>query len=196
MLDYEDQLREKEFEEVIPSEDELEEVHDRHILSDKPERTFADFDYRTLKSWSRSRRVVAKAEHLRGGPNPRFVVTSFGEEDWEARDLYEKLYCARGDMENRIKEQQLGLFADRTSTHHLRSNQMRLYFSSAVRPVRSVPMVSGARSATMGLSTPLLTSAPCAMRTSASFSSSEEAEMKESTKIAPKISQLQLRKQF
>jgi hypothetical protein len=73
--------------------------------------------------------VVAKAEHLEKGANPRFVVTSFGHQVWEARALYEELYCARGEMENRIKEQ-LMLFADRTSTAFLRSNQMRLYFSS------------------------------------------------------------------
>jgi hypothetical protein len=73
--------------------------------------------------------VVAKAEHLEKGANPRFVVTSWGPEVWEARRLYEELYCARGEMENRIKEQ-LMLFADRTSTAFMRSNQIRLYFSS------------------------------------------------------------------
>ena len=92
-------------------------------------RLFHDFLYETRKSWSRARRVVAKAEHLEKGENPRFVVTSLGEEEWPARALYEEQYCARGDMENRIKEQ-LMLFSDRTSTHHLRSNQLRLYFSS------------------------------------------------------------------
>ena len=75
------------------------------------------------------RRVIAKAEHLEKGSNPRFVVTSLVAETWEARRLYEELYCARGEMENRIKEQ-LMLFSDRTSTHYLRSNQLRLYFSS------------------------------------------------------------------
>ena len=78
----------------------------------------------------RARRVVAKAEYLAKGPNPRFVVTSLSAESWEARRLYEELYCARGEMENRIKEQQLALFADRTSTGTLRGNQIRLYFSS------------------------------------------------------------------
>jgi hypothetical protein len=73
--------------------------------------------------------VVAKAEYLEKGANPRFVVTSLGREVWEARRLYEELYCARGEMENRIKEQ-LMLFADRTSTAFMRSNQIRLYFSS------------------------------------------------------------------
>jgi len=76
-----------------------------------------------------ARRVVAKAEHLEKGENPRFVVTSLSEEAWPAQALYEEHYCARGDMENRIKEQ-LMLFSDRTSTHYLRSNQLRLYFSS------------------------------------------------------------------
>jgi hypothetical protein len=98
--------------------------------SGKAARVFKDFVYRTKKSWSRQRRVVGKAEHLPKGANPRFIVTSLPSEKWSAQELYEKLYCARGEMENRIKEQQLCLFADRTSTHHLSSNQMRLWFSS------------------------------------------------------------------
>lgn len=93
-------------------------------------RVFRDFRYRTRTSWSRERRVIGKAEHLAKGANPRFVVTSLPADRREARALYEDLYCARGDMENRIKEQQLALFADRTSTHAMRSNQLRLYFSS------------------------------------------------------------------
>jgi len=93
-------------------------------------RVFRDFRYRTRKSWSCERRVIGKAEHLAKGENPRFVVTTLSTEEWDARSLYEGLYCARGDMENRIKEQQLALFADRTSTHEMRSNQLRLYFSS------------------------------------------------------------------
>ena len=93
-------------------------------------RVFKDFRYRTLDSWSCERRVIGKAEHLAKGENPRFVVTSLSMEALDARALYEDLYCARGDMENRIKEQQLALFADRTSTHEMRSNQLRLYFSS------------------------------------------------------------------
>lgn len=93
-------------------------------------RVFKDFLYQTQKSWSRQRRVVGKAEHLSKGANPRFIVTSLPSEEWSAQELYEKLYCARGEMENRIKEQQLCLFADRTSTHHLSSNQVRLWFSS------------------------------------------------------------------
>jgi hypothetical protein len=98
--------------------------------SGKAARVFKDFVYRTQKSWSRQRRVVGKAEHLSKGANPRFIVTSLPSEKWSAPELYEKLYCARGEMENRIKEQQLCLFADRTSTHHLSSNQVRLWFSS------------------------------------------------------------------
>ena len=74
--------------------------------------------------------VVAKAEHLSKGANPRFVVTSLAATDYSARVLYEKLYCARGEMENHIKEQQLALFADRTSAATMRANQLRLYFSS------------------------------------------------------------------
>ena len=92
-------------------------------------RVFQEFSYQTRETWSRARRVIAKAEHLQRGSNPRFVVTSLSSEAWEARRLYETLYCARGEMENRIKEQ-LSLFADRTSTAFLRSNQVRLYFSS------------------------------------------------------------------
>jgi hypothetical protein len=92
-------------------------------------RVFKEFAYQTRESWSRARRVIAKAEHLEKGANPRFVVTSLGAQRWKARELYEDLYCARGEMENRIKEQ-LMLFADRTSTALLRSNQIRLYFSS------------------------------------------------------------------
>jgi hypothetical protein len=91
---------------------------------------FTEFGYRTKKSWSRERRVIAKAEHLDNGANPRFVVTSLNAERMAAQALYEDFYCARGEMENRIKGQQLALFADRTSTALLRSNRLRLYFSS------------------------------------------------------------------
>ena len=95
----------------------------------KPARRFAEFIYQTRKSWSRSRRVVGKAEWLEKGGNPRFIVTSLAEAEAEGRELYEKTYCARGEMENRIKEQQLDLFADRTSTATLRANQLRLWLS-------------------------------------------------------------------
>jgi len=93
-------------------------------------RVFAELRYRTLDSWSRARRVVAKAEHLAKGANPRFVVTSLTAEDRAAKPLYEEDYCGRGEMENRIKEQQLHLFADRTSAATMRANQIRLFFSS------------------------------------------------------------------
>ncbi|WP_419640528.1 IS1380 family transposase [Thiolapillus sp.] len=93
-------------------------------------RCFRDFRYRTRKSWSCERRVIGKAEYLPGKANPRFVVTNLSTRDADAQHLYEDLYCARGEMENRIKEQQLGLFADRTSSATLRANQLRLYFSS------------------------------------------------------------------
>ncbi len=96
----------------------------------QPSRLFKDFTYRTRKSWSRTRRVVGKAEHLAKGSNPRFVVTSLSTEAFDATSLYEDEYCARGDMENRIKEQQLFLFADRTSCQTLRANQLRLAFST------------------------------------------------------------------
>ncbi len=93
-------------------------------------RVFTEFLYATEKTWSRERRVIAKAEHLDKGANPRFVVTSLSAEQKPAQELYEKVYCGRGEMENRIKEQQLDLFADRTSTGKMWSNQLRLYFSS------------------------------------------------------------------
>lgn len=95
-----------------------------------PVRAFRELRYRTLDSWTRERRVVAKAEWLGDKGNPRFVVTSFTPEDYDARSLYEDVYCARGDMENRIKEQQLDMFADRTSAHTMRANQLRLWFAS------------------------------------------------------------------
>jgi hypothetical protein len=95
-----------------------------------PARRFADFLWTTLDSWSRERRVVAKAEHLPQGANPRFVVTSLGAAEIDARTLYEEVYCARGEVENRIKEQQLDLFAGRTSAASMRANQLRLWFAS------------------------------------------------------------------
>jgi len=93
-------------------------------------RRFKDFRWTTRKSWSVRRRVVAKAEHSRGEANPRFVVTSLAADAYPARQLYEDLYCARGDMENRIKECQGDLFADRTSAASLSANQLRLWFAS------------------------------------------------------------------
>ena len=108
---------------------EREEAKAQYQQTGRAARLFKEFVYQTRESWSRARRVVAKAEHLEKGENPRFVVTSLGGEEWSAQALYEEHYCARGDMENRIKEQ-LMLFSDRTSTHYLRSNQLRLYFSS------------------------------------------------------------------
>jgi hypothetical protein len=100
-----------------------------HQATGKPARVFTQFDYQTRKSWSCARRVVAKAEYLDKGQNPRFVVTSLTVEAWAAQDLYEKFYCARGEMENRIKEQ-MCLFADRLSTDEMKGNQLRLYFSA------------------------------------------------------------------
>src|ERR1039457_6158130 len=99
----------------------------------QPARVFTEFSYQTKKTkkggWERERRVVAKAEHIDGKENPRFVVTSLTSESWGAQALYEELYCARGDMENRIKEQ-FSLFADRVSSETMRANQMRLYLSA------------------------------------------------------------------
>jgi hypothetical protein len=107
----------------------LHKAQQQYQCTGQPARVFQELSYRTKKTWSCHRRVVAKAEHLEKGKNPRFVVTSLKVKAWAARKLYEKLYCARGEMENRIKEQ-LSLFSDRLSTATLRANQLRLYFSS------------------------------------------------------------------
>jgi hypothetical protein len=111
-------------------ETELAAAQEQSQRTSKPARRFKDLIWRTLRSWSRERRVVAKAEWIEGKANPRFVVTSLAREEHEARHLYEKLYCARGEMENRIKECQLDLYADRTSAHTMRANQLRLWFAS------------------------------------------------------------------
>ena len=117
-----------------------------------PCRAFTEFEYATLDSWSRPRRVIGKAEVLAQGENPRFIVTSLpadggGEPALAARfepaALYEQLYCARGDMENQIKAQQLDLFADRTSTHWLASNQLRLWFSAFAHLILSTLQAEG-----------------------------------------------------
>jgi hypothetical protein len=96
----------------------------------KPARRYKDFRYATLDSWSRRRRVVAKAEWTKGEANPRFIVTSLSQAETNGRFLYEKVDCARGDMENRIKECQGDLFADRTSTATMRANQLRPWLAS------------------------------------------------------------------
>jgi hypothetical protein len=101
----------------------------RYWKTKQASRYYRDFKFRTRTSWSRSRRVVGKAEQIRGKENPRFVVTSLSKDEYCAQDLYESLYCERGDMENRIKEQQLGLFADRTSSATFSANHLRLWFS-------------------------------------------------------------------
>jgi hypothetical protein len=111
-------------------EAELEAAAAEAQASGEPARRFKDFIWTTRDSWSRRRRVVAKAEHTTQGPNPRFVVTSLTPHDYDGRALYEDVYCARGEMENRIKEQQLDLFADRTSAASMRANQLRLWFAS------------------------------------------------------------------
>jgi len=110
--------------------DALVEARQQWEQTQKPARVFVEFSYATVSgSWSRSRRVVAKAEHIQGKDNPRFVVTSLAASEWPAQKLYEELYCARGDMENRIKEQFV-LFADRVSAESIRANQLRLYLSA------------------------------------------------------------------
>lgn len=115
---------------VAEIEDELAEAMKEGEQTGKPARRFKDFMWSTLDSWSRRRRVVAKAEVTRGDTNPRFVVTSLPYAEAETRHLYEKLYCARGEMENRIKECQMDLFADRTSAATMRANQLRLWSAS------------------------------------------------------------------
>jgi len=111
-------------------EAELAQAEAESIASGKPARRFKELMWSTLDSWSRRRRVIAKAEWTQGEANPRFVVTSLKPKQAEARFLYEQVYCARGDMENRIKEAQGDLFADRTSTGTMRANQLRLWFAS------------------------------------------------------------------
>jgi hypothetical protein len=111
-------------------ETELAAAREQSQKTAKPARRFKDFTWQTRNSWSRERRVVAKAEWTGDEANPRFVVTSLARKEHEARHLYEKLYCARGEMENRIKECQLDLYADRTSAHTMRANQLRLWFAS------------------------------------------------------------------
>ena len=101
-----------------------------HERTGKPARRFTTFSYRTRRTWSRSRRIIAKAEYTEGKENPRFVATNLPADLYEPRALYEDLYCARGEMENRIKEQQLYLFADRSSCSLLKANQLRLWFTA------------------------------------------------------------------
>lgn len=109
----------------------MERARREHLQTQRPARRFREFEYRTLKTWSRSRRVVGKAEYLAKGANPRFVVTSLPAAQYEKAYLYEELYCARGEMENRIKELQLDLFGDRASCHTFRGNEVRGWFSLA-----------------------------------------------------------------
>jgi hypothetical protein len=109
---------------------ELAAAEEESKTSSQPARRFKEFSWSTRDSWSRQRRVIAKAEWTAGAANPRFVVTSLSAEDAAPQQLYEEIYCARGDMENRIKERQLDLFADRTSAATLRANQLRLWFAS------------------------------------------------------------------
>ena len=107
-------------------EAEMQQAHEGYLQTQQATRVFKDFRYRTLDSWRCERRVVGKAEHLAKGANPRFVVTSLTPQAVPAQTLYEEEYCGRGDMENRIKEQQLTLFADRVSCSTMRANQVRL----------------------------------------------------------------------
>jgi hypothetical protein len=108
----------------------LQEAQTKAARTGRPARVFRDFDYTTRKSWSRIRRVIGKAEYLGDKANPRYIVTSFARREREAKRLYERFYCARGEMENRIKDAQLELFADRTSSHTFRANQLRLWLAS------------------------------------------------------------------
>ena len=108
----------------------MEQAKELYDQTSQASRLYKDFEYQTLESWSKARRVIGKAEYMEKGENPRFVVTSLSSDEFDAKTLYEQQYCARGEMENRIKEQQLCLFADRTSAATMRANQLRLWFSS------------------------------------------------------------------
>jgi hypothetical protein len=116
-------------------------------------RRFVQFRYRTRSSWTRSRRVVGKAEYMDKGENPRFVVTNLPVGEYGSQELYEELYCARGEMENRIKEQQLYLFADRTSSATMRANQLRLWFSSLAYVILNELRQVGLRGTSMAQAT-------------------------------------------
>lgn len=145
--------RNKRLQSMISEEAELAKA--LHEETGKAARTFKELNYRTLKSWSASRRVVAKAEHLAKGANPRFIVTSLPLDEIEGQHLYEQIYCARGEMENRIKECQLDLLADRTSAASMRANQLRLWFASLayvlIDAVRRIGLVgTGMARATCG----------------------------------------------
>ncbi len=109
---------------------EMAEAEAESLRTGEPARRFRDFEYRTRESWSSTRRVVGKAEYLPRGRNPRFVVTNLERDYADARALYEDRYCARGDMENRIREHQRHLWADRTSAATMPANQLRLYFAA------------------------------------------------------------------
>jgi hypothetical protein len=111
-------------------EAELAQAADESRRTGEPARRFKELIWSTRESWSRRRRVVAKAEHTLGQPNPRFVVTSLSRRECQAQALYEDLYCARGEMENRIKECQLDLFGDRASANPIAANQLRLWFAA------------------------------------------------------------------
>lgn len=108
----------------------MEKSRRKFLATRRAQRRFVTFWYRTRTSWSKARRVIAKAEYLEKGPNPRFVVTSLALDETTPKDLYEQVYCARGDMENRIKEQKQDLASGRTSAHLFRANQLRLWFSA------------------------------------------------------------------
>jgi len=109
---------------------EMHQAKEQFEATKEASRVFKDFTYKTKKTWSRERRVIGKAEHLAKGENPRFVVTSLSQEAFDARTVYEQEYCGRGNMENRIKEKKLFLFADRVSCQTMRANQVRMCLST------------------------------------------------------------------
>src|SRR3712207_3995071 len=145
--------------ELIQAEDEAE-------RTGQAARRYKDFRWSTLDSWSRRRRVVGKAEGTRGEANPRFVVTSLKPRECAARDLYERVYCARGDMENRAKECQLDPFAGRASAATMRANQVRLWFASRAYVLLCALRRIGPASPIPG--SPRPPAAPCAWRSSRS----------------------------
>jgi hypothetical protein len=118
-------------------ESEMEQACAESMRTGLPFRSYKDFEYQTLDSWSRERRVVGKAEYLVDKRNARFVVTSLSIEEVSGQELYENDYCGRGEMENRIKEQKSFLFSDRTSAATMRANQLRLWFSSVAYLIMS-----------------------------------------------------------
>ena len=149
----------------------------------QPARRFKELTWSTRKSWSRKRRVIAKAEWTQGEANPRFIVTSLTAADGDGRRLYEQVYCARGEMENRIKECQMDLFADRTSTATMRANQLRLWSASMAYVLLESLAASPCRRPTW----PMPPAAPSAASCSRSARSSPSVSVASSSPWRPAV---------